>query len=376
MRLVQKMENLSKIKISRENDGRLSASSVVLGSRSDHVITVGGENGASAVRLLEQELSRLDARVLSLFIFGGTPGDGGMSRLLPAGEFGTSWLHGDCRDGGLTSAVQVFAHSGGAPVHVIRRGSAVGVVYEDDTGRYCRLASVVPRHLNGTREQQTREVFESAEAMLREGGFRFTDTIRTWFYLDRLLDWYGVFNAVRTDFFRTRGVFEKLVPASTGIGAGNAFGAALTCDLLAVQPKAGTWVSEVRSPLQDSAMEYKSSFSRAVEIASPGCRQLLVSGTASIDKTGRTIHVGDSAAQIETTMQVIGELIQSRGMGWADVTRGIAYFKNLADRPMLENWLAQHAVQAFPLAMAAADVCRDDLLFELEVDAVRLSATP
>lgn len=45
----------------------------------------------------------------------------------------------------------------------------------------------------------------------------FSHVIRTWFYNNRLLDWYEEFNRARDTFFESRGVFDRLVPASTGL---------------------------------------------------------------------------------------------------------------------------------------------------------------
>ena len=322
-------------------------------------------------RRLRDELACREAVPLSLFIFGGGSQREPLVRALSGLAAGISWLQGDSCDNGQAPSLQAFALSGVQPEPLVWNGPGVGFVYEDDTARFCRLSAVVPARLATSREDQARQVFETAEAMLQAGGFRFSDTVRTWFYLDGLLEWYADFNSVRTAFFKSRGVFDRLVPASTGIGVGNAHGAALTCDLLALQPKPGTSVCAVPSPMQDSAMEYKSSFSRAVEITTSPSRQLLVSGTASIDKKGRTVYAGDPARQLELTMQVVEALLQSRGMDWNDVTRGIAYFKSLGDCPLLERYFKERAIRPFPLAVAATDVCRDDLSFEIEVDAIR-----
>jgi enamine deaminase RidA (YjgF/YER057c/UK114 family) len=215
-------------------------------------------------------------------------------------------------------------------------------------------------------------VFEAVEAALSAHGFHFTDTVRTWFYLDRLLEWYDAFNAVRTAFFAERGVLAKLIPASTGIGAANSFRSALTCNVLAVQPRtAAVRLETVSSPLQISALSYRSSFSRAVELSFPSYRQLLVSGTASIDSEGRTAHAGDLAGQIALTMQVVEKLLRSRGMDWTDVTRGSAYFADLRQRALFEAYGAERALPPMPLALAQAAICRRELLFEIELDAAR-----
>ncbi|MEI8350921.1 MAG: RidA family protein [bacterium] len=335
-------------------------------------ITVCGEDVPRCARRLREELDRQQARPLSLFVFGGLQDRAGLEDVFPPAHQGISWFHGDSsRSGQSPVSLQAFAVVGAEPVQVVRHGTARGFVFEDDAVRVCRLAGVVPASLSASREEQTREVLALAESLLNEAGFRFADTVRTWFYLDHLLEWYDGFNAVRTGFYRDRGVLNGLIPASTGIGAGNSHGSALSCDVLAVAPRAGRrGVQGVVSPLQDSALNYRSSFSRAVEIEHSRGRQLLVSGTASIDREGRTAHAGNPGAQIDLTLRVVEALLASRGMGWSEVTRGIAYFKRLADRPLMDQWWSSRGITPVSLAIAEADICRHDLDFEIEVDAV------
>jgi len=200
----------------------------------------------------------------------------------------------------------------------------------------------------------------------------FSNVIRTWLYLDQLLKWYDDFNEVRTDFFDEYGVFDNLVPASTGIGVSNPAGAALVSDAFAIQPKNGdVTIEAVPSPLQCPALDYKSSFSRAVEIRSAAQRSLLISGTASIHPGGATAHVGDVRKQIALTMEVVEAILKSRDMAWEDTVRGIAYFRYGADAPLLEEYCREAGLPDLPMAIAHADVCRDDLLFEVEIDAAK-----
>jgi enamine deaminase RidA (YjgF/YER057c/UK114 family) len=103
----------------------------------------------------------------------------------------------------------------------------------------------------------------------------------------------------------------------------------------------------------------------------PGYRQILVSGTASIEPGGRTAHVSDVRAQIELSMQVVEAILASRGMAFADVSRATAYFKSPADTPVFDAWLARHELSAMPMVRTGCDICRDDLLFEIELDAIK-----
>ena len=213
-------------------------------------------------------------------------------------------------------------------------------------------------------------VFESIEAALGGVGMDFSNVVRTWFYNDNILDWYETFNGARDSFFESRKVFSGLVPASTGIGSRNARGAALAARAFAVKPKSElVKICEVESPLQCSARDYKSSFSRAVELAHPNFRHLIVSGTAGIEYGGRTAFVGDLNRQINLSLDVLEAILKSRGMDWGDTLRAVAYIKDFSCAGEFRKIQKLRGLEDLPCVSIQADVCRGDLLFEMELDA-------
>lgn len=281
-----------------------------------------------------------------------------------------TWLEEGASEGIKLTGTHLQAVSG-VDVDRIRSGDRViGSVYENGSGHYCRLGdmradSTLPRN------EQARLTFEHIEEALSQAGMDFSHVVRTWLYLDKILDWYDDFNVVRTEFFKKRRTFEGLVPASTGIGGSNDAGAAVIADVLAVKPKDGQLKTfPVASPLQCPAIDYGSSFSRAAEIAAPDHRRLLISGTASIEPGGETVHVDDVKGQIELTMDVVHAILTSRGMDWEDVTRAIAYVKLGADAEIYKRYCEEKKLPPLPVVIAENDICRDDLLFEIEMDAI------
>ena len=157
-------------------------------------------------------------------------------------------------------------------------------------------------------------------------------------------------------------MFSGLVPASTGIGSRNARGAALAARAFAVKPKTElVKICEVESPLQCSARDYKSSFSRAVELAHPNFRHLIVSGTAGF--------VGDLDRQINLSLDVLEAILKSRGMDWGDTLRAVAYIKDFSCAGEFRKIQKKRGLEKLPCVAIQADVCRDDLLFEIELDA-------
>lgn len=68
-------------------------------------------------------------------------------------------------------------------------------------------------------------------------------------------------------------------------------------------------------------------------------------------------------------MRVAEGILNRCEMDWSNVVRGSAYFKNLDDKPVFDNYLQERELPGLPIVTAAADICRDDLLFEIEIDA-------
>jgi enamine deaminase RidA (YjgF/YER057c/UK114 family) len=279
-----------------------------------------------------------------------------------------------CRAGDAFSPVELpFLSPGARAVRTVMRGGrAVASVYEDDDALYLLAAGVQPTDIAAPRGAQATSVFLELETVLAEAGMSFADVVRTWLYIDDVCDWYGEFNAARSEFFESRRVFETFLPASTGIGCANADGAALVAGAIAMRPKHGGARAEiVESPLQAPAMAYRSSFSRAAEIVTPRGRSLFVSGTASIKPDSHDVaYVGDIERQIDCTMKAVKAILESRGRGWADVARAIVYLKRPEFLGPWRAWLAANGLAADFAAETVCDVCRDEWLFEIELDAV------
>jgi enamine deaminase RidA (YjgF/YER057c/UK114 family) len=221
------------------------------------------------------------------------------------------------------------------------------------------------------REQQAMQVFENIEVALSSACMSMPNVARTWLFLEDILAWYGSLNQVRRDFFEQRRLRDHAVPASTGVGVKNPAGVALVAGAWAAEPTNGPlFVGEVGSPMQCPAPAYGSCFSRAVEIVTPHCRRMFISGTASIAPNGDSVCAGDLDGQIDLTMQVVRAILVSREMDYADVTRATAYLRNPADAPLFRQWCAKLGLKNWPLVIAQAVVCRDELRFEIELDAM------
>jgi enamine deaminase RidA (YjgF/YER057c/UK114 family) len=334
-----------------------------------------GEHTAEVCRRLAAWTRREQAHVLLALAFGSTaemrPGLEALQHLTHGQTWPMSWLDGAGCAGHPLAGIQLHAVSGARPRVVSVQGRAVGAVYQSGSTRFCSLGGVGPADIASDREHQTQTTFEAVAAALAQADMGMTHLARTWLFLDRILEWYPAFNRVRTQFYTEHKVFDGLVPASTGIGASNHLGAALIASAFAFScPDGRSSAVDVPSPMQCSACSYGSSFSRAVELTTPWYRRLMVSGTASIEPGGKTVHEGDVRRQTELTLQIVQAILGSRGLDWGHVARAVAYIRSAADAPLVATCLATPELCGMPVVLTRCDVCRDDLLFEIELDAV------
>lgn len=359
--------------ITQYQEPGLACVEVVRGAMREVHLTLtprGDESLAGALTRAEAELDARGAVAVKTDVFGPCADSGACRAALEP----ITWVCPIGQAAGL-GGVYVWAVSGADVALLTVDGRVLGRVFQDETARYCLLGRLEPEATGKPRPEQAQEAFEALERSMRQAGMTMADLARTWFYNEDILDWYGPFNEVRTAFYQDRGVFERIVPASTGIGGPNPAGAALTAGALAVQPVNGAaqrlTVAALPSPLQCPALDYGSSFSRAVEIVTPGLRRISVSGTASIAPEGQTQFVGDAKAQTIKTIEVVQAILAQRDMDLSHTTRASAYFRDGADAPLLAQCCRDMHLPSFPVILAENTVCRDDLLFELELDAVK-----
>ena len=248
-----------------------------------------------------------------------------------------------------------------------------GTLTKDEWGAYALVKGVGPSDCSAPPFEQAVSAFDNLESSLNAFGMGFPDVVRTWIYADGILGWYTDLNRARDAFFRAHGVFDRFVPASTGIGWSCGDGAKIVMGAFAARGAKPGYVERepLPSPLQCPALEYGSSFSRAAEVRTPGWRRVLVSGTASILPGSHEVaHVGDIEAQVDCTMRAVAAIYESRGMSLRDVTGALVYLKRAEYREAWDRWLADHP--EFPRTHArsiVADVCRPEWLFEIESDA-------
>ena len=119
-----------------------------------------------------------------------------------------------------------------------------------------------------------------------------------------------------------------------------------------------------------------SSFSRGMRINLKGTVFLFISGTASIDERGRSVHEGDFRAQTWRTYQNITALLNAEGAGWKDIVRTTCYLRDIerdyaAFNEIRSEFFHRQGLDPLPASTGIqAILCRPELLIEMEAIAV------
>jgi len=126
----------------------------------------------------------------------------------------------------------------------------------------------------------------------------------------------------------------------------------------------------------NEAYDYDSAFSRGMRIDLNGVSILLISGTASIDDAGSTVHVGDFRAQLRRTFDNITKLLAAEGATWHDIVRTTCYLRDIERDYQAFNeertaFYKEQGLDPLPASTGIqAILCRPDLLIEIEAIAM------
>lgn len=191
-----------------------------------------------------------------------------------------------------------------------------------------------------------------------------------------LLDRYMVFNAGRyiacARWLGGEDAFPRLLATASGVGHEGT-------DLIIHALAATTAGVAVENPRQVPAYRYSRRygprppcFARATVLApteNDSRRRLLVGGTASV-RGEASVHVGDLAAQFQETLENLTALVRAAPGAAAiadpsSFTDVRVYYVRAADLPALRT-MCENAFDKARLEYIRADLCRQDLLVEIE----------
>jgi enamine deaminase RidA (YjgF/YER057c/UK114 family) len=143
-------------------------------------------------------------------------------------------------------------------------------------------------------------------------------------------------------------------------------------DLIAVTGTDGSQpvVTQLSNAKQLDAFRYGSAFSRGALIRESDVSILQVSGTAAIDEKGKSMFTGDIRGQIKATLEKVEALMAQAGAGLKDITAATIFIKRPEYAGIFREMAQACGLEEFPAVCVVADVCRDELLFEIDAEAV------
>lgn len=294
--------------------------------------------------------------------------------------------------GGQALAIEAWALGGEQVKLEFPQRDVVSIQY--DGLRWLHIAGVSSRASNRTAYEQALQIFEEIARRLDWSGASFKDVVRTWIYQggitepENTIERYRELNRARSDFFAGQQALGRMplsvdhtemYPASTGIGMA---GRGLNVGCLALQTsRDDVRLQSLENPQQTSAFDYarcysakSPKFSRAMVMVIGDYATHWISGTASI-VNAESVHIGDAAKQTEQTIDNIEQLIgpdnlarhglPGAGASLTDLAKVRVYIKRREDYEACRE-ICERRFGSVPAIYAVADVCRSDLLVEIE----------
>lgn len=137
-----------------------------------------------------------------------------------------------------------------------------------------------------------------------------------------------------------------------------------------------------KSPIENKgalneAYDYpkKVSFVRGMRVDLDNCVMLFISGTASVNEDGESIHFGDIKTQTRRTFENINALLESEHADFHDIVRTTCYladFRHYDEFNEVRNtFYEEQGLDPLPASTCIeARICRPELLVEIEAIAM------
>jgi enamine deaminase RidA (YjgF/YER057c/UK114 family) len=276
----------------------------------------------------------------------------------------------------------------------IERVSRHLVIVRHSGIEWAHCAGIIPQTSAASVYDRTLSAFGSLRDTLAARGFALDQMVRTWLYLGDIVgpegdsQRYKELNRARADYYQgipfltphIPPAFQGSVyPASTGIGTSNR-DVMMDCVALATE-RTDLRLLPLENPRQTSAFDYAPThspaspkFSRAMAILGRSTACILISGTASIVHS-QTKFLGDVERQTRQTLDNIEALIARDNFlryGVSDVEATLdnlvlarVYIKRQEDYERTRA-ICEARLGELPIIYAVADVCRPELLVEIE----------
>jgi len=223
-------------------------------------------------------------------------------------------------------------------------------------------------------EYQTRLLLSDYVMNLMQEGCTLADNcLRTWFFVQDIDNKYAGMVKARNDVFVTQGLTDKThFIASTGIGGRMADPASFVqMDAYAVSGLQPGQVHHLYAPTHlNRTSEYGVSFERGTYVDYGDRRQVLISGTASINNKGEIMYHRDIRKQTMRMWENVEALLREADCTFNEVGQMIVYLRDMADYAVVKQ-LFDERFPNKPKVIVNAPVCRPGWLIEMECMAVK-----
>ena len=197
--------------------------------------------------------------------------------------------------------------------------------------------------------------------------------VRTWIYVADIDTNYSSVVKARNDIFSRHGLTpETHFIASTGIGGYSAIRQAKVAIDFLTYPDIKEHDKKYLQALNhlNPTHEYGVAFERGTRVNLGDEQEYFISGTASIDKNGSVLHIGDVKAQAIRLLDNIEALLKDGEATLEDVNYFVIYLRDPSDYSIVDEYM-QNRFPRTPRVIVYAKICRPEWLIEMECTATR-----
>jgi len=281
---------------------------------------------------------------------------------------------------------ELFHHRNDKASWLIIRRDDMKIIIAEGSSEPSKLSDIL---------NQSNQAFNQLQTILSDESMDFSDIIRQWNYIEQITktidqdhstsQHYQIFNDVRSKFYQQSN-FRNGFPAATGIGMDSG---GIIIDIIAVKFEEEGSIVAIKSPVQLDAYSYTKEvlaennfmndfcrttpkFERAKVTTTHGNKWIFISGTAAIIGQSSLIEY-TVEHQTEMTIQNILSLISTDNLqknGFetnkkASVSYLRVYVKFTSDIQQVRSICLKYFPQ-IPISFVVADICRPELLVEIE----------
>jgi hypothetical protein len=270
-------------------------------------------------------------------------------------------------------------------------------IVETSAGKEVYAGGISAKDPEDSLASQVEDSYKLMKDILTAESISFSDIVRQWNYVENIVEVntddgnkpvqnYQVLNDTRSVYYSQLN-FQHGYPAATGIGMN--YGGILL-EFYAVMPFDKVEIVPVKNPKQVDAYNYSQEvlvgdsikelpqkttpkFERAKYLSMNGHKTIFISGTASIHNEV-TIGIDDVEKQTLVTLENISELVTNENLtnsGASDI-EGILnysflriYVKESSDLEIVKS-ICDKKFNNTSISYLIADICRDNLLVEIE----------